>query len=205
MGIVRSAYRSLRQNTVGLRNRARMMRGTRAVQEMVPLLPEHRTGKRRRPHVIVDLVHRYCPGPDVVLVEIGTVGGATSVHIARYCPQISKIYAVDIVKPDDDADHTRGHDRIEFVHAASVDAAKRFADKSVDFVFIDADHSAKAVYEDLQAWVPKVRPGGVLAGHDYGSHRHYGVKPAVDFFFAQRSPKPVGTDADRVWWTINEG
>ena len=47
-------------------------------------------------------------------------------------------------------------------------AASNFADGSVDFVFIDADHSYEAVKQDIQTWLPKVRHGGVLAGHDYG-------------------------------------
>jgi predicted O-methyltransferase YrrM len=38
---------------------------------------------------------------------------------------------------------------------------------NLDAVFIDADHSYASVKEDIAAWIGKVRPGGVLAGHDY--------------------------------------
>lgn len=48
----------------------------------------------------------------------------------------------------------------------SVDAAKKFKDESLDFVFIDAGHEYDAVKEDILAWFPKVKPGGILAGHD---------------------------------------
>lgn len=49
----------------------------------------------------------------------------------------------------------------------SVHAAERFVDGSLDLVYIDANHSLPCVIEDLRAWVPKVRSGGIIAGHDY--------------------------------------
>ncbi len=65
----------------------------------------------------------------------------------------------------------------------SVEAAKRLDDGSLDFVFIDADHSYKAVVDDIQAWMPKIKKGGWLSGHDYNNPRGpWGaeVKQAVD-------------------------
>lgn len=46
-------------------------------------------------------------------------------------------------------------------------AAKCFDDRSLDMVFIDADHSTKNVIEDISLWLPKVKPGGIIAGDDY--------------------------------------
>jgi cephalosporin hydroxylase len=62
-------------------------------------------------------------------------------------------------------------------------AARQFADESLDFVFIDADHSYEGVSRDIRAWYPKVRPFGYIGGHD---HTDYwpGVKQAVAEFFA---------------------
>lgn len=60
----------------------------------------------------------------------------------------------------------------------SVSAASTYKDKSLDFVFIDAAHDYENVKADILAWMPKVKSGGHLAGHDYPSWP--GVKQAVD-------------------------
>jgi hypothetical protein len=71
------------------------------------------------------------------------------------------------------------------VVTTSVRAAQLFADESVAFCFIDADHSYESVTADLRAWWPKVRPGGMLAGHDYRQPAPWvaGLTPAVHDFF----------------------
>lgn len=64
----------------------------------------------------------------------------------------------------------------------SLEASRRFKDESLDFVFLDASHEYEDVREDILAWLPKIKPGGVLAGHDYYTGHNYfpGVKRAVD-------------------------
>lgn len=58
---------------------------------------------------------------------------------------------------------------INNIRKESVEAAKQFEDNSIDAVFIDACHSPECVKEDIDAWYPKVKVGGVLAGHDWHS------------------------------------
>jgi hypothetical protein len=49
----------------------------------------------------------------------------------------------------------------------SVEAAKLYADQSLDFVFIDGNHSYESVKADIIAWTPKIKPGGILAGNEF--------------------------------------
>lgn len=49
----------------------------------------------------------------------------------------------------------------------SIDAARLFKPNSIDWVYIDAHHSYFALKADLEAWVPKVKPGGIISGHDW--------------------------------------
>ena len=58
-------------------------------------------------------------------------------------------------------------DMIEAITADSVNAAGHFRDASLDGVFIDAAHDYDSVVKDVAAWFPKVKPGGIFAGHDY--------------------------------------
>ena len=84
---------------------------------------------------------------------------------------------------------TRNQDIINPVRLLSIEAAKQYEDNSLDVVFIDADHSYKSVMEDLQAWYPKVKPGGVIAGHDFSfdpNFAHPGVTRAVLEFFQDK-------------------
>ena len=68
------------------------------------------------------------------------------------------------------------------IRSPSVEAASRFEDNTLDFVFIDASHEYEDVKNDINAWLPKVKNGGILAGHDYylGDDYFPGVKKAVD-------------------------
>ena len=50
---------------------------------------------------------------------------------------------------------------------SSIEASKKFDDESLDFVFIDASHEYEDVKSDIKAWMPKVKVGGIIAGHDY--------------------------------------
>ena len=82
-------------------------------------------------------------------------------------------------------------DRSTIWRMTSVEAAATLKDSSLDFVYLDARHDFESVTEDLAAWFPKLRQGGVLAGHDYydGVYPHgvYGVRSAVDSFAARKA------------------
>lgn len=98
--------------------------------------------------------------------------------------------------------------RSEVWRLRSVDAAKQVVDGGLDFVYIDARHDLEGVLEDLVAWVPKVRPGGIIAGHDYRDgllpEGRFEVKQAVDTFFAAYD-RTVHATLDQPWvsWIID--
>lgn len=75
---------------------------------------------------------------------------------------------------------------VEVLREPSVQAAARFAPGSVDRVFLDGSHDGPSVAEDLVAWSRTLAAGGVLAGHDYGAHKHPELTAAVDAFAAGR-------------------
>jgi hypothetical protein len=65
------------------------------------------------------------------------------------------------------------------IQASSPAAAESYDDASLDFVYIDADHRYAAVSADIKAWLPKIKAGGWLAGHDYRLGHCDGVDRAV--------------------------
>jgi hypothetical protein len=60
----------------------------------------------------------------------------------------------------------RGQAVIRPLMMPSTEASALFPDESLDLVFIDGNHGYSHVKQDIRAWLPKVRPGGVLCGHD---------------------------------------
>jgi len=101
----------------------------------------------------------------------------------------------------------------------SVEAAKQFSKESVDFVYVDANHDLANVIKDISAWLPKIRKGGIIAGHDYrlrknqSCHHHVvqAVKAWTDcyqvspWFLLGRKDKVPGEvrDSDRSWmWVV---
>lgn len=81
---------------------------------------------------------------------------------------------------------------VNVIPLASVEAANLYEDNSLDFVFIDANHAYPFVKKDIKVWLPKVKHGGVLAGHDYTNYNS--VRKAVDEIFPN-----VKQVSDKCW------
>lgn len=72
---------------------------------------------------------------------------------------------------------------VEIIRKTSVEAAREVEDNSLDFVYIDAMHEFDLVMMDILTWVPKVRRGGIVSGHDYTPPTIFcGVMAAVDVY-----------------------
>ena len=159
-------------------------------------------------------------GP-VVGAEVGVFHGHTSEILLRERPDL-KLWMVDPWKPykgsstigDQEAAAFEralaaatwwtdfAKDRRFILREGSPQAAARFSDGSLDFAFLDGNHLYEAVCADLFAWWPKVRTGGLLTGHDYGTGRDaeglWGVRRAVDEF-AERHHRQITLGSDGTW------
>jgi hypothetical protein len=151
---------------------------------------------------------------DGIFVEVGSWHGKSTAYLASRVALARKhivVYAVDVWlgyrkgAPVSQFPSFLGNmvlanviDIVIPLRMTSQRATRLFQDEGVDFCFIDAEHTYEAVRDDLAYWFPKVRPGGLFAGHDY--HDEFpGVKKAVDEFF----PKPV-TVIGRSWLVHKE-
>ncbi len=116
-------------------------------------------------------------------VEIGTFGGHFAFDMMAACnPQ--KLYCVDPYatydnfkdalnsEPLEDVYNEAKQrllpfgDKVEFLRMYSEEAASRFADESLDFVYIDGNHRYAYALKDFECWFPKLRNGGLLCGDD---------------------------------------
>ena len=78
-------------------------------------------------------------------------------------------------------------DYVNIIKGDSVEVSSRYEDESLDFVFIDGDHSYDGVTRDIKAYWPKVRIGGIISGHDYEG-AWVECKKAVNDFFPTKKP-----------------
>jgi len=80
-------------------------------------------------------------------------------------------------------------DRRRILRLESGEAAMLVADESLDFVFIDADHSYYGVSRDLRLWYSKLKPGGIMGGHDIDQEHLPDVTVAVGDWLRERGFK----------------
>ena len=86
-------------------------------------------------------------------------------------------------------------DYVELRQAESLAAAATYADGSLDFVFLDNDHTTEHLARELVVWWPKLKPGGILAGHDY-DWKSVGTATSI---WAQRVGRVVQKAGARCW------
>lgn len=121
--------------------------------------------------------------PHFKMVEVGSFEGISTLLFSQF---VNTVYSVDCydykVPPTgripshdklfEDAEkifiqRTKDVKNIVKIKKTSTEAAKDFADRSLDAVYIDAEHDEDSVREDIRVWRTKVKFGGFLCGHDY--------------------------------------
>jgi predicted O-methyltransferase YrrM len=140
-----------------------------------------------------DHIARTCE-PEATLVEVGVWCGRSVIGLAQMLKDYRKpfvtVYAVDAfkntegltedmrtfiasqggsIRPIFEQNCRLAHvdDQVRTLEGDSAECASHFIDGELDMVFIDADHRFEYVARDIKSWQPKLRRGGVLAGHDY--------------------------------------
>ncbi len=140
-----------------------------------------------------------------------TVGAEIGTHIAKtatillYQRPLLRLFCVDTWQrsPEryqwalDNLISAGVRSRATIIKADSTEAAKQVGDASLDFAFIDASKQPELYEADCRAWLPKVKPGGFLAGHDY----HMAPVPPIANRLADELGKPlrVTTGAAPTW------
>jgi len=131
----------------------------------------------------------------MVGAEIGVQRGRFSHQLLRCNPKLN-LYLVDPYLPfthhdqrwqDEQLDIAKDKlkhykKNIRWIRKPSVEASHDIEDESLDFVYIDAMHDFDNVMLDILHWVPKVRKGGIVSGHDYEPYYSCGVPKAVDSY-----------------------
>jgi len=161
-------------------------------------------------------IHQLIGREDLIGAEIGVEHGYNAIGILTQL-DIKKLYLIDPYQeyPSSDGKSVRSqelmqqtkdealinlekfNDRIEWIFDYSWNAVNQIEDESLDFVYIDGDHRYEAVYRDIELYLPKVRIGGLIGGHDY-KPREKGVIRAVNEFFSGIGQKNWD------WWTVKK-
>lgn len=150
--------------------------------------------------------------------EVGCKEGRTTAFVLEHCPDC-RVMAIDpwipmpqqgtkdggesyetwdfkAIETDFWARTEPWANRLTFHRKTSLEAADLVDDDACDLIFIDAAHDYDSVVEDIAAWRPKVREGGILAGHDF-QHKFPPVMDAVAACFPLMF---VNVAPDSVWW-----
>lgn len=140
------------------------------------------------------------------LVEVGSYHGCSFSYLVIEAINAGKkfdIVAVDAcpwpdVEPtfNKNMESLKGNFRTLF-GGDSFDRAKDFEDESIDFIFIDANHTYEFVKKDIAAYLPKMKKGGIMAGHDYNMS-HPGVIQAVNEAFVENVDRGFYTPEDKL-------
>lgn len=129
-------------------------------------------------------------------VEIGTDHGQYAEQLCKGIPGL-RLHCIDPWTPYIEGDQIHDQNNMDEIYneakrrlsfyncniwkETSMEAVRRITDNSLDFIFIDGNHEYKYVLEDITEWTKKVKPGGIVAGHDYkvDTVNNYGVIEAV--------------------------
>jgi len=154
----------------------------------------------------------------IVGAEIGVCLAASTEHFMKNVPNIVKYYAIDSYPTYIDwngADFNEERqslmkqyafdalqpykDKIEFVYKDSVEFAQTIGDETLDFIFIDGDHSYEGFLKDLQTYFTKIKVGGIVSGDDITLNA---INEGLKEFFKDKNVE-IKTN-NKMWYLVKE-
>jgi cephalosporin hydroxylase len=153
----------------------------------------------------------------VRMIEIGSYMGESTMLFAA-SGIFDSIWAIDPFKGDDPAmglgkqglswkdikneydNNTRYFSNITLYEDYSYNVVEKFPNEYADFIYIDGAHDYESVVQDLECYLPKVKKGGLIGGHDYNKwyEPYEDVMRAVDHVVG----KPNKVYPDTSWLKI---
>jgi len=144
------------------------------------------------------------------VAEIGVHTGYLTDILCTRCLSIKEYYAIDpwkeysgsgagtLAKIEQEQweiyyQHVKDKEKVypflKVIRKPSKEAVIDFEDGYFDVIFIDADHSYESAKEDMRLWLPKIKKGGILCGHDYGKHYPGVVQAYIETFGCEAIPE----------------
>lgn len=152
--------------------------------------------------------------------EIGVEQGINSERILKDWK--GKLLCVDIWLNEtfyNEAKERLNNERVNLIRLDSKTAAQTIENGSLDWVYIDDDHSYNGVKTSFYSWFEKVRVGGIVSGHDYGVNDCIGVKEFIDEYMIEHPEVEMNFTTDdfyigerkdlqgleyQTWWFIKK-
>jgi hypothetical protein len=180
----------------------------------------------RSKELVRRLKERYGNNP-IIGAEIGVWSGENAAYLLQELPNLT-LYLIDKWWPvEQDSDYFKSGDdvakynldmhnywmskalseirpyynRVILLYGDSTNVYRHIYPLSLDFVFIDGDHSYKGVYQDCDNFYNKVKDGGILSGHDWNPGGTFKTDEAVlDFLKDNNLPYTPEIGPDCTWW-----
>ena len=134
--------------------------------------------KTPRPSIL--FMKKYFNNKKVSGLELGIQKGLNSISILKEL-NIKTLYLVDawnlyieneITKESQNKNYFsvlrkfKNNNKVKIIKGFSKDVVKDFSNNSLDFIYIDANHTYRYVYQDIDLWSKKVKDNGIISGHD---------------------------------------
>jgi len=154
---------------------------------------------------LIDLASSICKshkgGKPPVIVNAGAGSGTSGLAISQVCGGISRIFTIDVSPGgplgglENERNAFSGTD-LKLPTQMLIDSircAETWQYGEIDMVFVDNNHSYKHVIQEIPAWWPHIKVGGIMALHDYSPIPWVGVMNAVDEVL-----RPIAEEIDLV-------